>query len=562
MWSHFSLAQESLFLKYEVRGEKVRKGAESFAQPGEADEFLDFLVKDLQKQGYLMAGIAHKDTVGDSIKAVLMTGDRFEWLELSGGNVPKRLQDKIGFSPGEYSRAPFSHQEVLKVFEGLLTEMENNGYPFAAVSLDSIAQRERAISASLHLVHGPQITFDSLKVLGDSKMNPDYLSKYLGISRGELFSQKKVNAASGKLTRLRTVKLVSSPRISFQNSEATVYLVLEDRKVNAIDGIIGFLPNESERNKVLVTGQFDLELYNVSGRGRDYTLHWQRLSQYTQNLNLSAEEPMVLGSSIDVKASFSLLKEDTTFLNRDFSLSFLHQLGPTVDMGFFSSWRSGDLLSVPQTESRTLPDVLDYRYHNYGATMSVFLLDDAYLPKRGQRAIIEVGLGNKKILHNSAIEEDLYDGVDKESIQYHSKLILENFWTWGRNISALIRANAGIIEGGNLLRNDMFRLGGLKSIRGFNENFFFANRYVYTNFEPRFYFEDHSYFLAFVDWAWLEQRASLGRAGKDQALSLGGGLSLDTGNGAFQLVFGVGKSNEQQMGVNYAKVHFGYLGRF
>lgn len=78
----------------------------------------------------------------------------------------------------------------------------------------------------------------------------------------------------------------------FQNEQATVYLPVNDRKINTLDGIIGLLPNEIEANKWLVTGQFDLQLYNVAGRGRDYVLNWQRLSQYSQNLNVEAKEPL------------------------------------------------------------------------------------------------------------------------------------------------------------------------------------------------------------------------------------------------------------------------------
>src|SRR5690554_6027771 len=115
------------------------------------------------------------------------------------------------------------------------------------------------------------------------------------------------------LQKLPYVQLAGEPQLTFQNQAAKLHLPINDRPINTLDGIIGVFPNENKDNRLLVTGQFGLSLYNVSGRGRNYHLQWQRLSQYSQSLTVSAEEPMILGSLIDLKVSFNLLKEDTTF---------------------------------------------------------------------------------------------------------------------------------------------------------------------------------------------------------------------------------------------------------
>lgn len=112
----------------------------------------------------------------------------------------------------------------------------------------------------------------------------------------------------------------------------------------------------------------------------------------------------------------------------------------------------------------------------------------------------------------------------------------------------------------NLFLNDLFRLGGLNSIRGFNENFFFAKRYVYANFEPRFYFDNYSYFLLFFDVAGMQGNTI--REAVDYPISFGAGLSLETGEGAFNFIYALGKSSTQQLGFNFSKIHFGYTGRF
>jgi hemolysin activation/secretion protein len=122
------------------------------------------------------------------------------------------------------------------------------------------------------------------------------------------------------------------------------------------------------------------------------------------------------------------------------------------------------------------------------------------------------------------------------------------------------RLAGGTVENKNLLLNDLFRIGGLQSIRGFNENFFFADKFLYLNFEPRFYFDTYSYFMIFADMGRLEN--SVQNFGKDNTFSAGMGFSLETGNGVFNFIYGLGRSNAQDFSLNLSKIHFGYTGRF
>ncbi|WP_200974602.1 BamA/TamA family outer membrane protein [Echinicola sp. 20G] len=553
--------QKTYLLKYEVRGSSFQEGEKFFKDSLEGHSFVKSKIHALQEEGYLMAKVVGSIWSDSSRSVTINTGEQYHWVELGKGNVPGHLLNQTGYDPKKFSQKPVSHEKVVKMFDRILSIEENQGYPFSSIRLDSISQSENQLKASLHYEQGPRITFDSIQIIGDANVKLGFIQRKLRIVQGEPFSQKRVGEAVEVIRKLPYLKLLEPPKVSFQNSEATVYLNLEKRKVNSIDGIIGFLPNEVEENKLLVTGQFDLDLMNVSGRGRNYSLHWQRLTQYSQNLEISALEPMVLGSVVDLSASFFLLKEDTTFINRDFRLGFGYPVSPKVYLDFFTRRKSGDLLSVPELEE-TLPDVLDYRYHNYGLSFQYASLDDVLMPKRGLRIVTEGGIGNKKVLQNTGIPEELYNDIDAESLQFFGEISVEQFWHISGRMTIMGRLRAGELASDNILENDMYRLGGLKSIRGFNENFFFTNRYVYANFEPRFYFEENSYFLLFADVGRLEKSPVGSVRVVNHPLSLGGGLSLNTSGGTFQFIYGMGKSNEQKMGVNYAKIHFGYIGRF
>lgn len=549
------------FLRYEINEMKERSGVRDFPDSLLRENYLQDLLVSLQLEGYPSVIVKSKTFARDTLSVNIEPGDLYQWILLRKGNLGNESAFRIDFEEKDFQQRPFNFGNLKRLFEMVLEEAQNTGYPFASIRLDSIELQNKEIKASINLETGPFISFDTIQITGNSKTFPIYLNRLLKINPETPFSQKKVEQSVGILRSLPYVQMVNEPQLSFQNQEATLYLPLNDRPINTLDGIIGVLPNEIEGSKLLITGQFDLALYNVAGRGRNYKVNWQRLSQYSQNLKVTAEEPMLLGSMIDLKASFFLLKEDTTFLNRDFRIDFGYRTSPTTYVSFFSRRQAGDLLAVAQwAEADELPDIADFRYNNYGMNFIWNTLDDVFWPRRGSLSEMELGVGNKRLIQNTGLPTSLYQDIELNTLQYYLTLSLEKHIYLKRKWGSLLRVRAGELANENLLLNDLYRLGGLRSIRGFNENFFFANRYVYATFEPRFYLDNNSYFLVFTDMGIIQNK--VGQGDTEWPFSFGGGISLDTDGGVFNFVYALGKSNSQRIGFNFSKIHFGYTGRF
>jgi outer membrane protein assembly factor BamA len=549
-------------LTYIITGEIEGQGEEVFADSLSRHQYVRQLVLNLQRQGYLFATIATSTYYGQGAQSVeIHTGKRFEWLSLDRGNLEDWLILKSGIDPQKFQRTPFDFAVVQRFFDAVLKVSEDQGYPFASIQLDSIRLSGQQLGAVITYDAGPRITFDTLRITGNSLTHPVFLARVMDLVPGEPFSQTKVDRSLSLLKNIPYLQLVGAPTLSFQNEEATVYFPLNDRRINSLDGIIGVLPNEVEGNKLLVTGQFDIALYNVSGKGRNYLASWQRLSQYSQNLRLTAVEPMVLGSGLDVKASFFLLKEDTTFLNRDFKFDIGYRLSPSTYLSFFTRRQAGDLLSTSQlSEIQVLPDVADFRFTNYGVSMEFNTVDDVFFPKRGILSSFTFGLGNKRIIQNTGLDPQLYEQIDRETFQYYLQGGVTYHHLWRPQLGTVVNLQGGKTANPNLLLNDLFRLGGLKSIRGFNENYFFASQYAYLSVEPRFYFDTMSYFLIFADAAGIDNQVT--EVGRDFPFSFGAGFSLQSKGGIFNFVYALGKADTQPLGFNYSRIHFGYTGRF
>lgn len=517
-------------------------------------KYLDSIQSSLQNEGYLSLYSEEEEIAIDSLQVKISLGEKYFWESLSQGNVPREITQDIDPVTEEYSSAS-------QWMRNVITEAENRGFPFAEIKLDSIQRSGNKLSAVFSYDSGPLILWDSIKVAGDTKTQARYIQNLTGIQPGTLFSQRQLDLASQVLSRSPYFVQTQSNKVDFQIKKAQPTFTIRDRNSNVLDGVIGLLPNANEPGKMLITGQLDLELYHLGGKGRDVAVHWQRLNVETQSLDISAKESFLFNSALDVSLGFNLLKQDSTFLNRYLTLDFGYHVSSNSYLRFFTKRQSSDVLSTESYENATnLPDIADYRWNQYGLGWNLNKLDSPYFPRRGFLISSELAIGNKRILENTGFPPEVYVGLDLNSPQYLGKGEIEKHIfirpTWGM----WFKGSTGFTQNKNLLLNDLFRLGGLKSIRGFNENFFFARSYGYLNMEQRLFFGENSFLMVFADFGIMENPYFAPSI--DKPISFGAGINLDTGSGVFRFIYGVGKSNLQPLQFSYSRIHFGYLARF
>jgi hemolysin activation/secretion protein len=118
------------------------------------------------------------------------------------------------------------------------------------------------------------------------------------------------------------------------------------------------------------------------------------------------------------------------------------------------------------------------------------------------------------------------------------------------------KISAGFINSKNLFHNDLFQIGGLNSLRGFNENEFFAKRCALSAMEARYFFEEKSYLMAFYDQGFLNI-STVGHSNSNPS-GLGVGMALNVKTGLLKLVYAIGSRKGQTFDIGHSKIHFGF----
>jgi hemolysin activation/secretion protein len=155
----------------------------------------------------------------------------------------------------------------------------------------------------------------------------------------------------------------------------------------------------------------------------------------------------------------------------------------------------------------------------------------------------------------------LYDSISGSQASFQLSGKIGWFQPLGARSVVHVGWQGGLLQGGLLLQNELFRLGGYRRLRGFDEESIFANHFHIATIEYRFLLGQNSRFAIFGDLAWLEeQRLGLNR--RDTPYGFGAGLDFETSAGIFGLSYALGSQRGNPIAFREAKIHFGYVNRF
>lgn len=443
---------------------------------------------------------------------------------------------------------------LLRQIDRKLDYFGNSGFPFATLRLDSLHTSNGDLTGLIKVDPGPEIKYDSATFSEDIKTNSTFVFQLLDIAPGALFSEKAYSTIGRKFDRSSFLTLNKPPDISFQKNKATIYLDVSEDVSNSFQGIVGL--QESSTGKSAIIGSLALDVENLFQSGKQLSVHWERFAQESQNLNLSYKHPFLLGMPLTPSVELTILKQDTTFLTRGTKLGLLTYISPRTSLLIQYDGVNGSLISAKQ-ENLVSKGLADFKRNSYEAILSNGLKRKLGQAKEGVFWKIGACIGTKKVTKNAALSDAYYDSIALSTNFYRADLHLMGQKRIKKNLFFFQDVQGGALENNEILTNELYRLGGLSTIRGFNEKTFFAKRFGMVRSELRSFFESQSYAYLFFDQL-IYQRA---RA-SEYVFGTGLGFVLATLSGQFSFALSVGQSDNQQISFNELRAHFGYVSRF
>lgn len=539
-------------------------------------DYMNKLPALLQTKGY--AAVSVDSLFFDSTFAVanIYLGKKQNWVQLRTDSIDKRALDESGFFSKNFTNKPFNFQQLEIIKARIINHYENNGFPFAAIYLDSIMLKENGMDAQLKLRSGPLYHIDSISIKGKAKISNAFLQRYLGMPNGGIYNKQKLELVSKRILELPFIEEQYPSELALLGTGSILNLYLQPKRSSQVNFLIGFLPANNQTGKLQLTGDVNLNLKNSLGNAETILLNWQQLQLKSPRLNIGYQQPYIFKSPFGLDFSFDLFKKDSTFLqlNTQIGVQYLLSANQSGKL-FFQNQKTFLLGSGVDTNaikfSKRLPANIDVSAVNIGLDYEWNKTNYRFNPRSGNEIKVITNVGVKTISKNNDILnlEDptfnyasLYDSIKLRSYQLRVKLTAAHYFPSGKRGVLKTAVNGGVFGSGEIFRNELFQIGGYKLLRGFDEESIYAVQYAVFTTEYRYLLGIDSYLFVFSDAGWVKNKYQFVNL-NNTFISAGIGLLFQTKAGLLNLSFAIGKRDDVNFDLRRAaKIHFGYINYF
>ena len=434
-------------------------------------------------------------------------------------------------------------EEIESSLQKLNTLKTDKGNVFAKLRLEKI-KKENNTSLSAHLIleGGPKRTIDAIVIKGYEKFPKSFLKYYAGIKTGIIFNQKKIVTKSELLNTLGFVSNIKPPEALFKRDSTTVYFYLKKQNNNLFDGILGFATDE-ETQKLKFNGYLNLELNNNLNFGEQFILNYKADGNDQQNFRVKANLPFLFRTPFGLGLELKIFKRDSTFVTTEQQVRITYQINTSSNS--YIGYKSYDSSNL-QDEIFAGTPIEDFnsKFLTLGISYSK-KQNNTLFPIKSQIAL-DSEIGTRE-LKNS-----------RES-QFRVSSIFSYIFNLNFKNSIYLQSTSSVLSSDTYLTNELFRFGGINSIRGFNENSIDASLYTVLNTEYRYQFNEGMYLHSIIDFAYFENQPLLL---KQKLYSFGIGMGLKTKAGIFKFNIANGNSDDQDFSFSNTKIHLSLSSRF
>ncbi|MCL9805188.1 hypothetical protein NAT51_06635 [Flavobacterium amniphilum] len=479
-----------------------------------------------------------KKTNDSTFQLSVKLGNQIQFTNIYISNRIKRENPSI--FPSEKDTVIVKTSEVENYLNQLLARFEKSGYPLAKLRLKNLQQKGQNLFAELEITNEKKRKLDQIIINGYEKFPKSHSKNLIRLYRNKIFNQENLKQLHTDISKFRFVKQTRFPEILFTKDSTKVYVYLEKNKANSFDGFIGFTNNEQK--KIVFNGYLDLQLQNLINGGEKINIFWKSDGNNQRTFNASTELPYIFQSPLGIKAQLNIFKQDSTFQNTQTNL----------DLGYYFNYNTRAYLGYQETESSDIQNtnsstLSDFSNQFFTAQFEYFNYDpDSFLFPDKSSVKIKIGTGKR------------------DAVEYNNKQVLarfdvfHNFYLNPKNIF-FVKSQNTYLKSDHYLTNELFRLGGINSIRGFNENSLQGNFFSSILTEYRYLPTPNLYLHSIIDYGYIQDKST---NQNKSLLGLGFGFGLLSKNGLFNLVYANGSYKNQPVKLSNSIVQISFKANF
>lgn len=555
----------------------------SFLQTGfetkeASQKYINKLPETLVSRGYASASVDSVRADSTTTSVFLFAGKKYNWRLLTD-SLPVAVMAALNLNKKSFEGKSLQYEQLKQLERGILDYYGNTGYPFARVYWESTVKDDSiftVIKADRRVLYH----IDSIRNQGTAKINQSFLKRYLNIYNGDIYDSRKLSQINQLLGNLPYLQQQQPWDMMMLGTGGTLDLYLQPKKSSEVNAIVGFLPSDNTLGgKTKITADVRLNLKNALGGGETIALNWQQIEAQSPKLDLGFSQPYLFGTPYGIDLAFGLQKKDSSWLQLNSRLGIQYMWSATKMVSIFYQIRNNYLLqggldTASVIFTKKLPPYMDVKSGSVGLSYQFDNLDYRFNPRKGFDVSLTGSAGIRKVLQNNDILKlkdplqpdfdfkSLYDTIQPKTYLLSLIAAVSHYSSAGRSSVLKFAFTSGWMFSPQLFQNELFRIGGYRLLRGFDEESIYVDRYGVLSSEYRLLTGVNSFLFGFVDLG-LTHAGQKDRSLSNAFASTGLGLELETGFGLLNVSYAIGKRNDVKFDLrNASKIHFGYINYF
>ncbi|MFP4521433.1 MAG: outer membrane protein assembly factor [Fibrobacterota bacterium] len=530
-------------------------GAIYRASPSKIRDYKRKIKNLYRSEGYLHAEVDASFSPGVMILRIT-EGRPLIFSSLFFRGPDKDEKEELLFNLDFSSGVRFTDQRVRSYAEKAAVFFESRGYAFVSVSLDTLILNENSgVDVFYSIEKNDRFVLGKPEIINDGITSEKVILREIRDMFGLYYSYSLVEKMKRRLsaTGLFESVTISGPWLDTKNRILHPRLVIKEGLPNSFEGMVGYVPPDAgtEKQKGFFSGFIDLDLINIYGTARKFSLYYLREAGFT-DFESEYTEPWVGGINAD--------------------LSFI--LGITIDTSSYSRFLTGLGFKTPVVEDFELS----------GEVSRVDLTE--YYQDSLPASTDSVKNSRKKIIYKTHVKTDLDKRNDpvNPSSGYRTSLRAGAAFSSGssipykeisfgftggylyeafrRNIIFLRLMHDEIRSGQPVPLSEKIPYGGIATLRGYRESQFYQTNVIGLRSEYRYLISSASRFAVFIDAALFPDEAkgtgvsifSSGLGKEFFKYGWGAGLRAGTEIGVLGIDYGVGRSNGPSEGMIHVRL--------
>ena len=509
------------------------------------------IIRKLQKRGFLETKLLENNKVNDSSYSYkLSLGNRVKYTYIYIG----RNNPFFDSSETKNDTIIIPYEETENYINQKISEAEKQGFALTKIKLENIQRKNMIIYADLNFNSEKKRKVNSIIVNYTNSNHTDYFpkghlkqlnKKYIN----KTFNQETIQELYNDINNFEFVNQTKYPEILFTSDSTKIYTYLEKRKANTFDGYIGF--SNDENKKLNLNGYLDITLQNTLHAGERFSLYWKSDGNQQKNFNTKLEIPYIFKSSLGIKAQLNIFKQDSTFQNTK----------TAIDLGYYINYNTKLYLGYQSTESSDIQNtnntsISDFKNSFITSNFDYTKTDPVnfLLPRKANINFI-LGFGKRNTNNQPETVSSSKQFYTNISFSYNFELNEKNFIN--------INSQNYFLKSKNYIVNELFRFGGIYSIRGFLENSLQANLFSSILTEYRYVVSKNLYINSILDYGIYQDLTKTTNKDKIEKLTgIGAGVSLQTLNGILRINLTNNLSNDQNLKLYNSIINICYNVKF